>query len=244
MQPQINLVDKLKEDILEKIGSSFDVLNVNNNSITDIFLKKQTAYLETIYKLEDTIKQLGLESKKKDENISDLLHDLENMNKVSYTKKLDKLLTEEKREKVIIMKKNKFLLKEIHKLKEKLKEKKKKSNNLEENNTSDNLEENNTSDNLEENNTPDNLEENNTSGNLEENNTSGNLEENNTPDNLEENNTPDNLEENYNIIEYKGREFFLKIEGGNHLIYQINKQNKPGKNIGYMKNGKIYKKKK
>ena len=100
MQPQINLVDKLKEDILEKIGSSFDVLNVNNNSITDILLKKQTAYLETIYKLGDTIKQLGLESKKKDENISDLLHDLENMNKVSYTKKLDKLLTEEKREKI------------------------------------------------------------------------------------------------------------------------------------------------
>ena len=223
MQPQINLVDKLKEDILEKIGSSFDVLNVNNNIITDIFLKKQTSYLEKIYKLEEKITQLESESKKKDDNISELIQDLENMNKFSYTKKLDKLLTEEKREKEIIMKKNKFLLKEIHKLKDKINEKEKKSNNVEENN-SDNVEENNS----------DNVEEN----------TSDNLEENNTPDNLEENNTPDNLEENYNIIEYKGRDFFLKVEDGNHLIYQINKQNKPGKNIGYMKNGKIYKKKK
>jgi len=104
MEIKTELISKIKIDILENITSNIDKIELHNTDIIRKFEEEKHIYEDKITEMEKKIADLILLCKNKDDCITELNHDLENMNKFSYTKQLAKLLSEEKRNKEIAVK--------------------------------------------------------------------------------------------------------------------------------------------
>ena len=232
MEIKNELINTIKIDIIENITYNIGKIEQHNTDIINKFEEEKHVYEGKITEMEQRIADLILLCRNKDDSITELNHDLENMNKFSYTKQLAKLLSEEKRNSEIASKKYNFLLKQNEKLKKKIMDFSKTSNNILDKSGEKKIE---------------------VSGDLIEEKTEKNVNGNILDENEEENKTivnekttvlDEDEDEGFNLFEYNGKEYFLKVENGKQTIYKKNKQNQPGEVLGFMKNGKIYKKKK
>lgn len=215
MEIENNLVNNVKDELLQTIISSFEKINNNTKNNNNVFETEKNNYIERISILEKQIENFQNQINNKDFEIIELKQELENMNKFSYTKKLDKLLKEEKMGKEILQKRYNLILKENQKLKsEKNKNLAIKNNELiiqKETTKNDDIM----------------------------------IRKNKkNQENINQELSDNEDEDGFKLITYKNKVLYVKTEKGKEIVYKKTKNNEVGEILGYMKNNKIYKIKK